>query len=112
MAGRCWPRWCLLLSREIIAWSFAVVARARDLRFMLLLSVKMFLLFNSAAAGANGFQLRAIVQWVPSVGISYHVGVDGINVGLILMGAIVRFAAACVSWEIKRAKKNFTFCCW
>ena len=30
-----------------------------------------------------------------ALGISYHVGVDGINVGLILMGAIVAFAAAC-----------------
>ena len=38
---------------------------------------------------------------------SYHVGVDGINVGLILMGAIVAFAAACVSWEIKDREKEF-----
>ena len=41
------------------------------------------------------------------LGISYHVGVDGINVGLILMGAIVAFAAACVSWEIKEREKEF-----
>ena len=32
---------------------------------------------------------------------------DGINVGLILMGAIVAFAAACVSWEIKEREKEF-----
>src|SRR5260370_29797224 len=37
----------------------------------------------------------------------YHVGVDGINVGLVLMGAIVAFAAACVSWEIKEREKEF-----
>ena len=42
-----------------------------------------------------------------ALGISYHVGVDGINVGLILMGAIVAFAAACVSWEIKEREKEF-----
>ena len=41
------------------------------------------------------------------LGISYHVGVDGINVGLVLMGAIVAFAAACVSWEIKEREKEF-----
>ena len=34
-------------------------------------------------------------------------GVDGINVGLVLMGAIVAFAAACVAWEIKEREKEF-----
>src|SRR5260370_82604 len=37
----------------------------------------------------------------------YHVGVDGINVGLVLMAAIVGFAAACVSWESKEREKEF-----
>src|SRR4029077_9995589 len=32
---------------------------------------------------------------------------DGINVCLILMGAIVAFAAACASWEIKSYEKEF-----
>src|SRR5262249_16053765 len=40
-------------------------------------------------------------------GISFHVGVDGINVGLVLMGAIVAFAAACASWEIQTRQKEF-----
>jgi NADH-quinone oxidoreductase subunit M len=48
-----------------------------------------------------------MVPWVESLGINYHVGVDGLNVGLILMGAIVAFAAACVSWEIKSHEKEF-----
>ncbi len=47
------------------------------------------------------------IPWVESLGISYHVGVDGLNVGLILMGAIVAFAAACCSWEIKTREKEF-----
>ena len=34
-------------------------------------------------------------------------GVDGINVGLLLMAAIVAFAAACVAWEIKEREKEF-----
>src|SRR6185312_13075426 len=47
------------------------------------------------------------IEWVKSLGISYHVGVDGINVGLVLMGAIVGFAAACCSWEINSREKEF-----
>lgn len=72
-----------------------------------LLAIKMFLLFDATPAGANGFRFEQMSEWVPSVGIGYHVGVDGINVGLILMGAIVSFAAACVSWEIKTREKEF-----
>lgn len=34
-------------------------------------------------------------------------GVDGINLGLIVMGAIVAFAAACVSWEIEERTKEY-----
>src|SRR6185503_7901578 len=44
---------------------------------------------------------------VDSLGLSYYVGVDGINVGLVLMAAVVAFAAACVSWEIKTSEKGF-----
>jgi NADH-quinone oxidoreductase subunit M len=69
-----------------------------------LLALKMFLQFK---AGTPGYQFEDQVTWVTSLGISYHVGVDGINVGLILMGAIVAFAAACVSWEVKEREKEF-----
>ncbi len=58
-------------------------------------------------AGLEGWQFEQTIPWVPSLGISYHVGVDGINVGLILMGAVVAFAAACVSWEVEDREKEF-----
>jgi len=71
-----------------------------------LLALKMFLRFNT---GAPDYQFEQQIPWVTSLGISYHVGVDGINVGLILMGAIVAFTAACVSWEVKEREKEFYF---
>jgi len=70
-------------------------------------AVLMFLKFNGAAAGPEGFKFEYQVPWVTALGISYHVGVDGINVGLVLMGAIVAFAAACASWEIQDREKDF-----
>ncbi len=73
----------------------------------LLFAAAMFLQFGGAAVSATGYRFEQVVPWVPSLGISYHVGVDGLNVGLILMGAIVAFAAACVSWEIKEREKEF-----
>ena len=68
------------------------------------LAVKMFAQF---VPGANGYQFEQQIPWVESLGISYHVGVDGINVGLILMGAIVAFAAALCSFEIQTREKEF-----
>ena len=70
----------------------------------LLLALKLFWRFDSAAAGYQFVQRAA---WVPALGIQYHVGVDGLNIGLILMGAMVAFAAACVAWEIKTREKEF-----
>jgi NADH-quinone oxidoreductase subunit M len=70
----------------------------------MVLAVDMFCHFHT---GLSGFQFEQQIPWVPSLGISYHVGVDGLNVGLILMGAIVGFAAACCSWEIQKREKEF-----
>ena len=72
-----------------------------------LLAIKMFLLFPGAEANADGYRFVQQIPWVESLGISYFVGVDGINVGLVLMGAIVAFAAACCAWEIKQREKEF-----
>src|ERR1043166_3842315 len=101
--------WPLLgaIALAFVPRSFRVVIRGIALLTTLLsalLALKMFLLFNS---GPAGYQFEQIAPWVSSLGISYHVGVDGINVGLVLMGAIVAFAAACVSWEIQNREKEF-----
>ena len=66
----------------------------------------MFVQFN-ALAEPGVFQFEQQVPWVQALGISYHVGVDGLNVGLVLMGAIVAFAAAYVSWQIQEREKEF-----
>ncbi|MDB6109451.1 MAG: nuoM [Pedosphaera sp.] len=73
----------------------------------MILAVKMFWQYDSAPAGPNGIKFEQLVPWVSSLGISYHVGVDGLNVGLILMGSIVAFAAACCGWEIRNREKEF-----
>src|SRR5204863_3681066 len=70
------------------------------------LAIAMFVKFDAAAA-TNGFKFIQHQPWVQSLGISYYVGVDGINVGLILVGAIVAFAATCVSHKIETQVKEF-----
>src|SRR6266436_43304 len=87
--------------------SFRVIMRAVALAATLLSALLTLTMFLQFTAGAAGYQFEQQISWVASLGISYHVGVDGINVGLILMGAIVAFAAACASWEIKQREKEF-----
>jgi NADH-quinone oxidoreductase subunit M len=73
----------------------------------LVLAIKLFLGFGTAPAGDGGYKFIHQVPWIPTLGINYLVGVDGINLGLILMGALVAFAAACVSWEIQNHEKEY-----
>src|SRR5579859_3825966 len=75
----------------------------------MVLGIVLFWRFDGATAGAGGYKfVHQISGWgVKALGISYHVGVDGLNVGLIFMGVIVAFAAACAAWEIKQREKEF-----
>jgi NADH-quinone oxidoreductase subunit M len=70
----------------------------------LVCSFWVFLQFDPSIAG---YQFKQAVSWVDALGIQYKVGVDGINVGLILMGAIVAFAATCISYTITERAKEF-----
>src|SRR5262245_34585024 len=69
------------------------------------LAILVFIRFDAG----QGVQFSQRMPWVETLGISYFVGVDGLNVGLVLMGAIVAFAAACVSWSIQEREKEFYF---
>ena len=101
--------WPLLaaLALVFVPRNYRVIIRAVALLatfIPMLLAIKMFCQF---VPGASGYQFEQQIPWVESLGISYHVGVDGLNVGLILMGAIVAFAAACCSFEIQSREKEF-----
>lgn len=71
---------------------------------VLVLGSMVFLRFDAAA---SGFQFEQSVDWVTSMGLKFHVGVDGLNVGLLWMASLVAFAASCVSWEIKTSQKEY-----
>src|SRR5208282_1107506 len=98
------------LALVFVPRNYRVIIRAIAILATLIsavLAVKMFCAYGHAPADPDGYRFVQQIPWVESLGISYHVGVDGLNVGLILMGAIVAFAAACCSWEIKEREKEF-----
>jgi NADH-quinone oxidoreductase subunit M len=104
-----WPLLAALLlifvpgNYRVIIRAIAVLATF----ISMVLAIKMFVQFTGAPVDADGYRFVQQIPWVESLGISYHVGVDGINVGLILMGAIVAFAATLCSWEIQKREKEF-----
>src|SRR3989338_624180 len=63
-----------------------------------------FVKYNRALAG---YQFVDKIDWVPSLGISYHVGVDGINLTLSLMTAFLAFVGVIVSFSIKERLKEY-----
>src|ERR1044072_3562503 len=80
-----------------------VVALATTFASMLL----AFLMFAKFVPGKEGYQFVASYEWVRARGITLKVGVDGLNVGLVLMGAIVAFAATSMSYMIKEREKEY-----
>jgi NADH-quinone oxidoreductase subunit M len=71
------------------------------------LSLHLIAHFNSSR---SDFQFLVNVPWIPSVGISYHMGVDGISVFLILLATILTPLAILASWSVSdRAKEYFLF---
>jgi NADH:ubiquinone oxidoreductase subunit 4 (subunit M) len=82
--------------------------------FSLIIAVLTFVLslhliahFDSAN---SDFQFAVNVPWMPSVGIDYHMGVDGISVFLILLATVLTPLAILASWSVHtRAKEYFMF---
>ncbi len=57
------------------------------------------------AEKANWFQLS--IGNLGILSINYFLGVDGLNLSLLLLSAIVLFAGACASWSIKHQAKGY-----
>jgi len=69
-----------------------------------ILSVWVYATYDHAA---GGFQFVQNIPWVVPLGISYHLGVDGINSLLMLLLGAVSFAAVLVSASIKERIKEY-----
>jgi NADH-quinone oxidoreductase subunit M len=55
----------------------------------------------------GGYQLKQSFDLVPSLGIRYSLGVDGWGVALLLLTAVITFAGAFATWNLKSRDKEF-----
>jgi NADH-quinone oxidoreductase subunit M len=62
----------------------------------MLLSFWMYAMFDPVA---NGMQFEVNVPWVTSFGISYHMGIDGISLLLIVLTTVLTVLSILASWN-------------
>ncbi len=62
----------------------------------MLVSFALYYLFDPVA---SGMQFETNIPWVTSLGISYHMGIDGISLLLILLTTILTFLCVMASWN-------------
>jgi NADH-quinone oxidoreductase subunit M len=75
----------------------------------LVLSVAVWLAYDPTATnGAFGaFQFVERVPWIPSLGISYFLGVDGVSIPMLVLTGVVVFTGCLISFNIEQRVKEF-----
>jgi NADH-quinone oxidoreductase subunit M len=72
--------------------------------FDLILSGWVYFTYNVNQAG---YQFLEKYDWLPALGISYYVGVDGMSAPLVLLTGIVMFTGVLISWGIDDRPREF-----
>ncbi|RPI85564.1 MAG: NADH-quinone oxidoreductase subunit M [Chloroflexi bacterium] len=70
----------------------------------LVLSIWVYFTYD---VGAGGYQFVERAEWLPALGISYIVGVDGVNAPLVLLTGIVMFTGVLISWGLDDRPREF-----
>jgi NADH-quinone oxidoreductase subunit M len=71
----------------------------------------LFFAFRNERVAGNTAQMLFDLQynWFPAWHITFHLGVDGISVAMILLTAFIVVAGVLVSWNVTKMTKEFYF---
>ncbi len=58
-------------------------------------------------ARAGTLQLVERVPWIPSIGISYHLGADGLSLPLVVLTALLVVLCVAYSWRVETRVKDY-----
>lgn len=73
----------------------------------MLLSLLVVVTYNSTPSTGRMFKFEEKMSWIPSLGVSYYVGVDGFSAPLLLLNGIVLFCAVLVTWNLNDRPREF-----
>jgi NADH-quinone oxidoreductase subunit M len=91
----------------IIPGNFRVILRGIAILTSSIQVLKAISIFAAFQTGIAGLQFEENAPWIPAAGFNYHLGVDGLNIGLVLMTSLVSLAAVLVSSDVERQSKLF-----
>src|SRR3989338_2309165 len=104
----------ILLSPMIGMLAILLTPRAKEqlIRQIALVSalttlVLSLLLFTRFIPNQAGFQFLEHIPWLPTLGIHYANGIDGLSITMILLTAIVIFTGVICSWTVTYRVKDF-----
>ncbi len=55
----------------------------------------------------EGIAYEETVEWLPALGITYHLGVDGLSAPMVLLTGMVTVAGVLISWRIEDRTREF-----
>ena len=81
-------------------------SRLREIRWTALITTILGLAIaiccaTRRVATDGGFQDVVQYDWIPSIGTSFHLGVDGISLPMILVTGIVAVCGVLMSWRVE-----------
>ncbi len=71
------------------------------------LSIVVFVLFDRSLGAAGVVQFEESISWIPALNAYYHLGVDGINLPLVVLTAILGFLVVLISWKIDLRPRQY-----
>jgi len=96
-----------------VLWALPASARSRVREIALgitaielILAAVMFLQFDRASAGS--FQFSELYSWIPQLGTSWALGVNGIGLSMVLLAVILTPLAILAGWREDRDVKKRT----
>jgi NADH-quinone oxidoreductase subunit M len=77
------------------------IARNMALTFSLIALALTFVLWHRFNPASGELQFQELHSWIPSIGVQYHLGIDGLGLLMLLLSAIVVPMAIAASWQIE-----------
>lgn len=59
--------------------------------------------------GSGALQFEERIAWLPGLGASYHLAVDGLSMPLVVMSALLTFLVVVFSWHVKTRPREYLF---
>jgi NADH-quinone oxidoreductase subunit M len=72
-----------------------------------ILAIYLFIAFDRSLGATGTIQFEEKYLWIAPLNAHYHLGVDGLNMPLVLLTAFLGFLAVLISWKIHERPREY-----